>query len=146
MAVEFNNILVPVTGGEVDKQTIELACFLTGKRGGRVFAIHIVAVDRSLPLDVEAESEISRAEAILGEIEDFVQNLGCDVSIDLFQAREVGPAIVEEAKQREAGLILLGLPRKTRFGEFCLGEVVPYVLEKAPCRVIVYYQPAVEEG
>jgi nucleotide-binding universal stress UspA family protein len=145
MALEFENILVPISGGKIDKQAIELACSLTKKKGGHIFAIHIVQIDQSLPLDVEATPEISRAETILSDVEEFVEDLGYDISVDLFQAREVGPAIVEEAKEHHADLILIGLPPKICPEGFRLGEVVPYLLENAPCRVIVYYQPATGE-
>ena len=57
---------------------------------------------------------------------------------DVLQAREVGPAIVNDAVEQEADLILLGIAYKLRFGEFNLGEVVPYVLKNSSCRVILY--------
>jgi nucleotide-binding universal stress UspA family protein len=56
----------------------------------------------------------------------------------VLQAREVGPAIVDEAVERDVNLILIGMDYKKRFGEFSLGRVVPYVLKEAPCRVLLY--------
>jgi nucleotide-binding universal stress UspA family protein len=53
----------------------------------------------------------------------------------------VAPSIVDEAVERGADLILMGVTYKKRFGQFSLGNVVPYVLKNAPCHVILYHQP-----
>ena len=37
-------------------------------------------------------------------------------------------------------LILMGITYKVRFGQFSLGNVVPYVLKNSPCPVILYQQ------
>ena len=52
----------------------------------------------------------------------------------------MAPAIVDEAEERVVDLILMGVKYKRRFGEFSLGDVVPYVLKNALCRVILYHQ------
>ena len=54
------------------------------------------------------------------------------------QARDTGPAVVDEAEEFGADLIVMGLPYKRRFGEFNLGRTVPYVLKNAACRVILF--------
>ncbi|GAI70253.1 unnamed protein product, partial [marine sediment metagenome] len=73
-------------------------------------------------------------------IESIAEEQGCKIETELLQAREVAPAIVDEAIEREVDLILIGVTYKRRFGEFSLGDVVPYVLKNAPCRVILYHQ------
>ena len=140
--MEFNKILVPVVGTEADVRAMELANKLLAKKNkGIVCAVHIISIERALPLDAEVESEISKAEDILNHIESIAGEQGCKIETDLLQAREAGPAIVDEAIEREVDLILIGVTYKSRFGEFSLGDVVPYVLKNAPCRVIVYHQP-----
>ena len=61
-----------------------------------------------------------------------------EIDTDILQAREAGPAIIDEAAEREVDLILMGIKHKTRFGQFSLGNVAPYVLKNAPCPVILY--------
>ena len=140
--MEFNKILVPVVGTEADVRAMELANRLLAKKNkGIVCAVHIISIERALPLDAEVDSEIRKAEDILNRIENIAGEQGCKIETDLLQAREAGPAIVDEAIEREADLILIGVTYKKRFGEFSLGDVVPYVLKNAPCRVIVYHQP-----
>ncbi len=60
------------------------------------------------------------------------------VHIKLVQARDTGPALVDEAVEWGADLIVMGLPYKRRFGEFNLGKTVPYVLKNATCRVMLF--------
>ena len=139
--MDFHNILVPVAGARADEGAIELACRLANqKNGSLIFAVHVIPVERSLPLDAEIKSEIGRAETILAHIEEIAKEYNCLIETDILQAREVGPAIIDEATEREVDLILIGVTYKKHFGQFCLGDVLPYVLENAPCRVLLDHQ------
>ena len=139
-AMRFNRILVPVTGTQADEEAIKLTCRLARQDKSEVQAIYIITLKRELPLDAEIEPEIQKAENILAHIEGVAAEQNYKIETELLQAREVGPAIVNEAAERGVDLILMGAVYKRRFGEFSLGEVVPYVLKNAPCRVILYHQ------
>jgi nucleotide-binding universal stress UspA family protein len=136
----FKKILVPVVGSEADIETIKLACRLAKKDKGKVWAVSVVTIKRALPLDAEIESEIKKAEEILDRGEKVAEEEDYEVETDVLQAREVGPAIVDEAVERGVSLILMGIKYKTSFGQFSLGNVVPYVLKNSPCPVILYQQ------
>jgi len=139
--MDFQKILVPITGlEETDEETIKMACWLAKKSKSKIFVMYVIAVKRSLPLDVEIESEISRAESVLDRAEQISEKEDCEVETDLLQAREVAPTIVDEAIEKKVDLILMGVKYKARFGQFQLGSIVPYVLKNAPCRVILYSQ------
>ena len=140
-AVEFHKILVPVAGTEADEQAMELADrLLVKKNKGKIYIVHVISVERALPIDAEIESEIGKAEDILKHIEGIAEERGFRIETDLLQAREAGPAIINEAVEQGVDLILIGIIYKTRFGEFSLGNVVPYVLKNAPCHVILYHR------
>jgi nucleotide-binding universal stress UspA family protein len=139
--MEFNKILVPVIGTQADEEAIRLACSLAKKGKVKVHAVYVIVVKRSVPLDAEIESEIRKAESILDHVEDIAEEQDYEVETDVLQAREAGPAIVDEAVEQEIDLILIGISYKQRFGQFSLGSVVPHVLKNAPCRVILYHQP-----
>jgi len=139
--MDFHKILVLVVGSEVDGEAIKLACGLARKDKGKIRAVYVITVKRALPLDAEIEPEIKKAEEILDHIEDIAEGQDYNIETDLLQAREAGPAIVDEAAEREVDLILMALTYKKQFGQFTLGEVVPYVLKNAPCRVILYHHP-----
>ena len=138
--MEFHKILVPVVGTEADDEAVRLACRLAKKNKGKIWAVYVVTVKRTLPLDAEIEPEIRKAEEILDRAESVAEEQGYELETDLLQAREAGPTIVDEAVEREIDLILIGVEYKRRFGQFSLGSVVPYVLKNAPCRVILYHQ------
>ncbi len=138
----FQRILVPVTGTEADEEAITLACRLAKQDKSEVYAVYIITMARELPLDAEIEPEIRKAEDMLNHIESIAEEQGYRIETDLLQARDAGPAIIDEAIEQEVDLILMGAVYKRHFGEFSLGEVVPYVLKNATCRVILYHQYA----
>jgi nucleotide-binding universal stress UspA family protein len=136
-------ILVTVAGHQVDDETVRLACRMArrkgeGKQSSRVYAVHVVEVNRSLPLSAPVESEVDRGEQILDAAERIASEYGIEIETEMVQARDTGPAIVGEAEEWGADLIVMGLPYKRRFGEFNLGKTVPYVLKNAACRVILF--------
>ena len=139
--MEFGKILVPVTGSEADEEAIKLACRLVKKNKAKIRVIYVITVKRTLPLDAEIEPEIRKAEDILDHIERVAEEEDYEVETDLLQAREAGLTIVEEAVEQDVDLILMGVKYKKRFGQFSLGDTVPYVLKNAPCRVILCHQP-----
>lgn len=136
----FKQILVTVSGTEADAETVRLACRLAKKDKGKVWAVSVVAIKRALPLNAEIDSEIKKAEEILDKAEAVAAEEDYEIETDVLQAREVGPAIVDEAVERGVSLILMGIAYKQSFGQFSLGNVVPYVLKNSPCPVILYQQ------
>jgi nucleotide-binding universal stress UspA family protein len=138
--MEFHKILVPVIGTEADEEAMRLACRLAKKDKSKILAIYSIKIKRDLPLDAEIESEIEKAEYILDHIEMVAEEQDYEVDTDVLQAREAGPAIIDEVVERGVDLILMGIKHKTRFGQFSLGHVVPYVLKNAPCPVILYQE------
>jgi len=138
--MEFNKILVPVGGTEADDEAIRLACRLAKKDKGEIWAVYVVTQKRTLPLEAEVEPEIRQAEEILDHAEIVAEEQDCEIETELLQAREAGPTIIDEAVEHDVDLILMGFTYKTRFGQYSLGSVVPYVLKHASCRVILYHQ------
>ncbi|MBA7469487.1 MAG: universal stress protein [Dehalococcoidia bacterium] len=138
--MEFDKILVPISGTDADEETMRLACRLAKKAKGRIWAVYVITVQRTLPLDAKIEPEIQKAEDILDHIEMVAEEEDYKVEAEALQAREAGPAIIDEAVERGVDLILMGIRHKRRFGQFSLGTVVPYVLKHSPCPVILHQQ------
>ena len=137
--MEFHRILLPVGGTEADDEAMKLACGLAKKTKGKIWAVYVITLKRALPLEAEIEPEIHQAEERLDHIERIAEEQDYEVETDILQAREAGPAIVDEAVERNIDLILMGAKYKRRFGQFSLGNVIPYVLKTAPCPVILYH-------
>ena len=136
--MEFNKVLIPVVGSEADVEALKLAIRLAKKEKGKIWSVYVITIKRALPLNAEIRPEIEKAENILDHLEILAEEEDYEVETDVLQAREVGPAIVDEAVEREVDLILMGVKYKRRFGQFSLGSVVPYVLKNSPCPVILY--------
>jgi nucleotide-binding universal stress UspA family protein len=139
---KLSRILVPVKGHPTDQEAIALACRLARPSNGHVYAIYVIEVHRTLPLDAEIGPEIEKGERVLEAIERVAKENDYRVETELLQGREVGPALVDEAIERNIDLIILGVPYKRRFGEFDLGKTIPFVLKNSPSRVWVLREPA----
>jgi nucleotide-binding universal stress UspA family protein len=139
--MEFRKILVPVSGTAADDEAVRLACRLSKKHKGKIWAVYIIPVKRMLPLDAEIDGDIKPAETLLDHVEDIAEEADCEISTDLIQAREVGPAIIDEAIEQDVDLIIFGATYRKRFGQFTIGDVIPYVLKNASCRVILLHEP-----
>ena len=134
-------VLVTVAGHKVDSETVKMACRLSRDRRDqeiKLYAVHVIEVNRSLPLSAPVEPQVERAEEILDEVEKIAGEFGVSVETEMVQARDTGPAVVGEADDWVADVIVMGLPYKRRFGDFYLGKTVPYVLKNASCRVILF--------
>lgn len=131
-------IMIAVGGNDVDIETVRLACRLARRQEAQLYAVHVIEVTRSLPLGATVAAEVERGEQMLDEAEQIGAEGDLVIQTELVQARETGPAILGEAEEWGAELIVMGLPYKRRFGEFHLGRVVPYVLKNAPMRVILF--------
>lgn len=144
--VKYYNILVPVNGTEVDQVAIQLACGLAEPHKSKIGAAYIIVVRWALPLDAAIESEIAKAEDVLDYVEGIADEAGVVINTDIVQAREAGLAIVDEAVERKADLIIMGVANKERFGVFSIGDEVPYVLKHAPCPVLLCQQPVAQQN
>jgi nucleotide-binding universal stress UspA family protein len=137
-------IMVTLGGHHVDEETVRLACRMAtrprgeGKEPARLYAVHVVEVNRSLPLSAPVEHQVRQGEQILDAAEQVAAEYELEIETEMVQARDTGPAIVGEADEWHADLVVMGLPYKRRFGEFNLGKTAPYVLKNAPCRVVLF--------
>ncbi|MFN8632583.1 MAG: universal stress protein [Chloroflexota bacterium] len=133
--IHANRILVPIKGNPTDVEVLELACQIAERSKAQVYAIHVIEVKRTLPLDAELQDEAERGEDLLNHAEQIGERLGVTIHTDLLQARDVGSAIVDEVLERGIDLVIIGILLKKRFGDLDLGSTLPYVLKNAPCRV-----------
>jgi nucleotide-binding universal stress UspA family protein len=138
-------VLVPVNGTKADEAAIKLACRLAKGVKGKIYVTYIIQVERTLPIDAEIKPEIEKGEQILDHAERIAEEQDCRVETDLLQAREIGPAVVDEAMERGVDMIIIGISYKQKFGGFSLGNTMPYVLKNAPCWVLICREPIPKE-
>jgi basic amino acid/polyamine antiporter, APA family len=163
---EYGSILVPVFGLPLDDDIVGTAGRLAadesedGEGGAVIEALYVVEVPMSLPLDARVpDDQIARAKRTVARAKEVGEEYeGVVVATAMVRARAAGEAIVAEARRRGVEAIVLAAeaPTRMRGGKLLggrggprdrsVGETTRYVLEKAPCRVVLTAPPAGEEG
>ena len=137
--------VVALNGGPSDARIVHLACSLARPSKAEIVAVHVVEVDWSHPLDADIAGQSDTVQRILDGAEQVAERAGLRADTVLLQARDVAAALVDEATERDADVIVLGLPYRKRFGgDFAMGRTIPYVLKNAPCAVWVVREPMPE--
>ncbi len=132
----FERILVPLRGNEVDHEALKLTATLLGGGSGEASLLHVIEVPFDRQLDAQDEAAVARAEEILERAESFLGEHGVRARTSVVQARAAGPAIVDDANELAADLIVMGLPYKMRFGgQWDAGRTVPYVMRNSTAPV-----------
>jgi len=134
----FNRVIAVVTDDPSDIHTVARAADIVRDDRGHLYIIYVIKVERSLPLDAEIKEHLARGEQVLNRSERLARLPRNDIDCQLLQARELGPAVVHEAVVRDVDAIVIGTSYPTDYGAFSLGNDIPYVLEHAPCDVIVW--------
>ena len=138
----FRRAVLGLAGGPSDDRIVRLACGLA--RGGKseLIGVHVVEIDWTLPLDADVAGRSEDAQRVLDVAEESAEDAGHRIQPVLLQAPDVGAALVDEALEREADLLILGVSYRTKFGgDFAIGRVIPYALQNAPCAVWVVREP-----
>jgi basic amino acid/polyamine antiporter, APA family len=138
LTVEYRTIVVPVKRTGESEEALVAAARLAAERGATVAIVHVIEVPLALPLDAHLPDEEDDAETLLDDAQALVENYGVRAVTRLLRARRAGPSIVDEARRRDAELVVLGAPRHAvAGGRRLFGGTVDYVLREAPCRVLV---------
>ena len=136
--MEAKRVLLPVHGDEFDQDSLQLACKLTKESKGKVYVLYVMEIDRRLPLDADISSEDAKAEQVIQQMEELGKKYKVEIEGYPVSARDAGPAIVQEAVEREVDAIVVGLHYKRRYGAFSLGKTIPYILKNSPCPVLLW--------
>jgi nucleotide-binding universal stress UspA family protein len=145
-APQFRRAVIALSGGRTDRSIVALAVELARPAKAELVGVHVVEIDWTLPLDADVAGRSEDAQRVLDIAETTAEAGHYELETVLLQARDVGAAIVDEATEREADLIICGLPFRRRFGgDFAIGRTIPYVLRNAPCAVWVAREAMTEE-
>jgi nucleotide-binding universal stress UspA family protein len=138
----YKRAVMGLNGGPTDKLVVRVGCEFAKGRDVELIALHVVEVDWRHALDEEISSGNEVASAALDMAEAIAEKYRVTLRTQLLQARDVGAALVDEAAELGADVMLLGLPYRKRFGgDFAIGSTIPYVFQNASCAVIVIREP-----
>jgi len=138
----YRRVLVPMKLGAIGEEMVATAVALAKERRAGVEAIFIVRVPRAFPLEGTLPEDVRRrAEESMTEARAIGADNGVEVVARTVVARSIGHAIVAEAEQSGADLIVLGSsPRWRRQSRF-FSPTVDHVVRNAPCEVLVVAFP-----
>ena len=141
----FRRALVALNGGTSDARIVSLVAEQARQNKAELISVHVVEIDWTLPLDADIAGRSEEVQRVLDTAESVAEDYRTALEPVLLQARDVGAAIVDEAVERQADLLVVGLPYRKRFGgEFAIGRTIPYILQNAPCAVWVVRDPIEE--
>ncbi len=140
-ALHIKHIVVPVDGSQARLDALALACTLAKRNKGTVYAVYVIEVARTMALDAAMDDEARQGETVLSEAEKYAAEMDYVVSGELLQARDAGHAIVDEAAERDASAIVMGVSYNGTMGDFELEPDAQYVVKNAPCQVILCRSP-----
>ena len=130
--------------GDIGEEMIATAIALAqdDPTGAEVLAITVVRVPLRFPLEGELPPDVqARVDASLEEARGLGEDHGVEVLTDVVRARSIGHAIVEEARARDADLVVLGSSARWRRQSRFFSPTVDFVLRNAPCEVMVVAFP-----
>ena len=139
--VDYDQILVPLTGSRVSDEMMVLACQLATEKKSAVDGLFVLEVPLNLPLDARLVEERRRAERVVAAAALVADSFKVQFTPHIVAARQAGKAIVEQAEMRRAEVIIIGVTRKRRIGNLVFGRTADYVLDHAPCEVLLNLVP-----
>jgi APA family basic amino acid/polyamine antiporter len=139
--VDYDRILVPVVGTRIADEMMVLACQLATEKKSAIDALYVIEVPINLPLDAALPEQRARAERVLAAAGLIAQQFKVHSDPIIVTARHAGRAIVQEAAERRSEVIILGTVKKRRIADRAFGSTVDYVIDHAPCEVLLNLVP-----
>jgi APA family basic amino acid/polyamine antiporter len=138
---DFRRILVPMKLGPIGEEMIATAMAIAKEREAKLFALFVILVPLEHALDAPLHDLEEQAAASLAEATLLAGEHDVQVEPLTVRARSIGRAIVEQAVEHEADLIVLGSSPRWRRQSAFFSPTVDFVLRTAPCEVLVVAFP-----
>ena len=122
-------VIVALRDSDSVDALVKLACQITAGMDAELVALHVVEVTPGLPLDADAEVLDKPGKHILSCAYQ-VASEACSrqMATQLVRARHAGEAIVGEARDHKADLLVMGCYGHSRLREFVLGGASRHLL------------------
>jgi nucleotide-binding universal stress UspA family protein len=136
LAEHANRILVPVQGKALSDRLVALGSQMARARQATIEVFYVIEVPWTLPLDAHLTDAEDLARQELERAQRIADRYGVRLETRVVNVRESGPAIVKEAAETNADIILMSdipEPRgRTRFS-----QATTHVFAHAPCEVLL---------
>ncbi len=132
---------MPITGTRISDEMMVLACQLATERQSAIHGLYVIEVPLNLPLDASLASERTKADQALGAAALIASQFKVKFTPHVATERHAGRAIVGASARLRSEVIVLGTTRKRRIGNLTFGRTTDYVLDHAPCEVLLNLVP-----
>ena len=139
--IDYNQILVPIVGSRITDEMMVLACQLATEKKSSIDGLYVIEVPLNLPLDARLTVDRQKADRVLATAARVADAFKVKFTPHVITARQAGKAIVEQAIERRSEVIILGTMRKRRIGNIVFGRTSDFVLDHAPCEVLLNLVP-----
>jgi len=137
----FATILVPMKMGDIGEEMMATAVRIAQERGASVIALNVIEVPLEQSLDAPLQQEESLAAETLVEASALAEENDVAMRGYSVRTRSIGAAVVEQAREVGADLIVIGSGARWRRHSRFFSPTVEYVLRKAPCEVMIVSFP-----
>ncbi len=138
---DFRRILVPVKPGDIGREVLATALRLAKQSGGSVRVIHVLKVPMAQPLGADLGGAEQDGLDVVEEARETGANQGVGVDGVVVRARSRSEAIVAEAEEIGADLVMMGSSPRWRSQSRFFSPLVDELLRAAPCEVMVVTYP-----
>jgi len=138
----FATILVPMKMGDIGEEMMATAVRIAQERSASVIAVNVISVPLEQALDAPLEQEERQAAETLVEARALAEENDVPMRGYSVRTRSIGAAVVEQAREVGADLIVIGSGAHWRRHSRFFSPAVEYVLRKAPCEVMIVSFPA----
>ena len=106
--VDYDQILVPITGTRISDEMMVLACQLATEKNSAIAGLYVIEVPLNLPLDARLVNERAKADKVLKAGALIASQFKVKFTPSVVTARQAGRAIVEEAVSVRSEVIMRG--------------------------------------
>ena len=140
--IGYHQIMVPIVGTRVSDIMMVLACQLATEKKSSIHGLYVIEVPLNLALDAQLTREREKAERSLQAAALIASQFKVEFTPHIVVARQAGRAIVEQAEDKLSEVIVLGTMRKRRIRDEVFGRTIDYVVDNAPCEVLLHIVPS----
>jgi nucleotide-binding universal stress UspA family protein len=143
--VELRRILVATDGSRYGEAAVVEAIGIAKRCGAGLTVVSVVPSEASSPFDIVhsemqrgliSEKEQKAAESTIRNVKDIADKEGLSIEGFILEGRPY-EAIINEANEKKADLIVLGSHGRTGLEKLLMGSVTERVIGLSPCAVLV---------
>jgi nucleotide-binding universal stress UspA family protein len=133
-------ILVGLKNLEQATELTDLACRV-GAQGASLLLFHVIELPDVTPLDADVPDLEAAAQKILRAGERVARRSRLKVKTLVVRAHSAGFALLEEVKEKNSDLAVLGYHHAHTLGEIVFGTTARHVATHSPCHVLLSIPP-----